>query len=200
MNPARKLVMVAKAEGYVRDLLRDELPDCLFYHDLRHTEQVVDAVLEISGALRLIPSEVEVLTLAAWFHDTGFVISTENHELHSCRIAHDFLSQELYPAWFIDKVIGCIKATKCPQTPSNLLEKVICDADMYHLSASNFQEMSNRLRAEWAALGKLFSHMDWVRNNLDFLDRHQYWTSYGKNILLPRKKQNIRKFLSLTAQ
>jgi hypothetical protein len=80
-----------------------------------------------------------------------------------------------------------------------LLEKVICDADMYHLSAANFQDMSNRLRAEWASMGKIFTHTEWVENNQSFLKRHRYWTSYGKKVLLPRKNQNMRSFLSLVA-
>jgi predicted metal-dependent HD superfamily phosphohydrolase len=111
MYPAIKLNMVMKAESYVRDLLQNELSNNLFYHDLRHTEQVVKAVSEITAALHMIPSEVEVITLAAWFHDTGYTVSNENHEEHSCAIALTFLKQEMYPEWFVEKVLQCIRAT-----------------------------------------------------------------------------------------
>jgi HD superfamily phosphodiesterase len=54
-----------------------------FYHDCSHTLEVVSAVKELSIAEKLSPLESEMVIIAAWFHDTGYIKGAENHENES---------------------------------------------------------------------------------------------------------------------
>ena len=88
-----------------------------------------------------------------------------------------------------------------PQNPKNLLEKVICDADLYHLSLAEYCHLQALLLEEWKrVLSKKCTHEEWTQENLTFLKEHQYWTTYGQTILQKRKELNIEKCGALQMQ
>ncbi|MGY8712230.1 hypothetical protein RAD16_41465, partial [Bradyrhizobium sp. 18BD] len=94
---------------------------------------------------------------------------------------------------FIDKVLECIRSTRFPQEPTNLLEQIICDADLYHFSKTNYNDYARRLREEWSlVLHKTFTDRDWKSQNLEILRKHQFHTDYGRQILERRKQLNIK--------
>jgi hypothetical protein len=66
----------------------------------------------------------------------------ENHEDVSIEIATKFLKENNYPDEKIQKIVGCIDATRYPQNPKNLLEEIICDA-------KDFAYKADLLRVEW---------------------------------------------------
>ena len=47
-------------------------------------------------------------------------------------------TKENYPTEKMESVLACIGATIMPQQPTNLLEEIICDADLYHLSLDEY--------------------------------------------------------------
>ncbi len=195
MSAVKKVDFLSQVEDYVMSLMTDEWSGDLHYHNLRHTVQVVNASREICLALRVIPSEIEIVELAAWFHDTGYLSNPSNHEEESVKIACEYLKAVDYPARQIQKVASCIRATRCPQEPKNLLEKITCDADMYHLSASNYKEMAERLRLERYQMGKSYTDEEWLDVNRQFFNSHRYWTTYGRDTLAERKQENYRTYL-----
>ena len=130
--------ILSEANQYVLNLFKTQLPSSVLYHDFNHTQQVVVAADEIGTGMQLLDSELEIVLLAAWFHDTGFVHASDNHEDPSKKEAETFLKAANYAPEKIGKVVGCIEATRMPQNPKNLLEEVICDADLYHLGISDF--------------------------------------------------------------
>ena len=70
------------------------------------------------------------------------------------RIGLQFLQERQASPELISQVTGCIAATRIPQTPTNLMEKIICDADLFHLGTEQFREKSRLLRDELEALKK----------------------------------------------
>ncbi|WP_204306740.1 hypothetical protein, partial [Klebsiella pneumoniae] len=73
--------------------------------------------------------------LAAWFHDTGFSSGqAEGHEETSVQIATQFLQSRHTDEGIMQRVASCIRATKMPQSPVSLIEKILCDADLQHLA------------------------------------------------------------------
>jgi uncharacterized protein len=97
---------------------------------------------------------------------------------------------------FIDEVTGCIAATKMPQSPQNLLQQIMCDADMFHLADDNYPGYASRLRTEWELiLNKQYSDEQWRQINLNMLIQHKYFTDYGKIVLQEHKLANIDKLL-----
>jgi HD superfamily phosphodiesterase len=71
--------LIEESENFVCTLLKDKLYDLYFYHDCSHTLEVVSAVKELSME-KLSPLESEMVIIAAWFHDTGYIKGSENHE------------------------------------------------------------------------------------------------------------------------
>jgi hypothetical protein len=128
--------------------------------------------------------------LAAWFHDTGYSSGQAmGHEAVSMELASKFLQEQRVDPSIINKVVGCINATRLPQNPHSLLEQIMCDADLYHLGTSDFKEKNKLLRAELNDFGNLdLSKKDWRKKNIDFLSRHTYFTSYAKENLDPLKQ------------
>jgi len=172
------------SSDFVFDLMKRKLPGIYVYHNYKHTEDVVDAVRKIGNKAGLAPEELEIVTVAAWFHDTGFTERSENHEDVSVDIAEKFLKENNYKAENIEKIIGCINATRYPQSPGNLLEEVICDADLFHLGTKEFSDKSELLRVEWEkSNNKQYTEIDWLKLNIDFLTTHKFFTRYARKSL-----------------
>ncbi|MGA9327332.1 MAG: hypothetical protein WBV47_14875 [Salegentibacter sp.] len=79
-----------------------------------------------------------------------------------------------------------------PQRPASLLQKIICDADLAHFADVNFPEKNEALRKEWAeCLDRTYSHEEWLKSSVTFLESQQYFTNYGKNELEKGKQRNL---------
>lgn len=188
------------AEHYVRTFLNDNLSDDIYYHDVEHTVDVVKASEIIGRDCKLTDDQLETVIVAAWFHDTGYCKGEENHEKASAEIAREFLNSQEVPEKKIDDVLGCIAATRMPQAPTNIMEKVICDADLYHLSTDKFFEKTELLRKELVAHKMIKEKENWLAKSLDFVCAHSYFTQFAKKILKPQKKANIVKLRKIIAE
>ncbi|MEL6923781.1 MAG: HD domain-containing protein, partial [Bacteroidota bacterium] len=138
--------IIASVEQHVVEHFAQKMPDVFVYHDLQHTRNVVGAIVEIAEGYELTNKEMELLKLAAWFHDTGYDKGAKDHEQRSCQYARNFLQQFEYSEEDLDVICGCIMATKLPQSPRNLLEQIIGDADMSHLGKKNYWDRCGRVR------------------------------------------------------
>ncbi|WP_018341540.1 Pycsar system effector family protein [Cytophaga aurantiaca] len=193
--------LIHKAEKYVRKLYADTDKE-LYYHNLEHTEHAVKAAAEIAAHYKLHGEDLAVVLVAAWLHDVGYLISgRENHEEASIKIAKEFLSKEQASAEFISKIEGCIQATKMPQNPTNLLEEIICDADLYDLGTDHFKNNNKKVRKEVEILlNKELSGSEWRTFSLIFLKKQTYKTDYCKKILQPGLEKNIQAIVEKQAE
>ncbi len=186
--------LLNKSEKYVESFLKENLSNGIYYHDLEHTQEVVNASKEIGIASNLSDDELETVLIAAWFHDTGYYKGMKNHEANSRDVAEEFLKKEGAGKEKIEAVGGCIMATKIPQNPLNLMEEVLCDADLYHVSTTEFFKKSELLRKEFSLVFPDEIQLDeWFKNSIKFLKNHSFFTSYAKEKLLPAKKENLKK-------
>lgn len=185
--------LLQEAQALVTELLQNKLSKSIRFHTLTHTQDVVRACELLADALELPAEDRLPLLLAAWFHDTGYIQGkARGHEERSRQMAVQFLEDRQASPELIEKVTGCIKATRIPQTPTNLSEKIICDADLFHLGTDYFREKSRLLRDELEALsGKEIPKKTWRKANIRFLEGHRYFTAYGKEKLEPVKQQHI---------
>lgn len=71
--------IVKKAEEFVNQLFKDNLSLDYTYHNFNHTETVVESTKLLLAAENCSAEETEIALLAAWFHDTGYIESWENH-------------------------------------------------------------------------------------------------------------------------
>lgn len=182
-----------RAVDHARSILENKLSKNLKFHNLQHTLDVVVAAKIIGENSNLDPAEIEVVVLAAWYHDTGFSKSYQNHEHESLKIAASCLKQIGYSTKAVSTILGCIKATQLPQKPVSQLERVLCDADLYHLSQSDYWTKNQLLREELTLVfNRPIRDDQWCYENLNFLCQHDYHTSYGKQVLAQLKNKHLK--------
>jgi predicted metal-dependent HD superfamily phosphohydrolase len=83
------------AANYATGLLKNKLSENYRYHNLLHTREVVDAVTEISKGMDLYADEKNILTIAAWFHDLGYVWQQDGHEFIAAELAENSWSNRM---------------------------------------------------------------------------------------------------------
>ncbi len=177
-----------RASVYVAQLLIAKQPKNRVFHNLHHTLTVFEGAGKIARKEGLSLDDLEIVLLAAAFHDLGHVECYKGHEEVSKRLADEWLKKQNYPNHKIEMVLGCINATKIPQNPKNLLEEIVCDADLIHLSFESYPIYQEMLRVEWSQELKLvYTDDEWVSDNNKFLQNHRYHTNYGREVLQPLK-------------
>jgi len=183
-----------QTKKFVIDLITNKLPDQYVYHNLQHTMDVVAAVQEIANQSNLENDQVEVVMTAAYLHDIGYITNKVKHEDHSITLSREFLTQLGAEKKYIEEVVGCIEATKIPQSPKNLAQQVLCDADLHHLGSEHYFEKAELLRTEFSILeNDIITESEWLDMSTVFIDNHRYFTDYGKSTLGPRKAKNLKK-------
>ena len=141
------LQLIEKISIHVISLFDQYQANDLMYHNLEHTKTVVKRSSEIAANYHLSDTELFILSAAAWFHDTGQLVGgTKFHEDRSVLIMKKFLEPRGIAQEIVDKIEGCICATKLPQSPKSLLEEVICDADTYNLGTEDFRKTDKLLK------------------------------------------------------
>jgi HD superfamily phosphodiesterase len=174
--------------------LQEGSQENLFYHNARHTTDVIYSVEDIGKKENVSDEDMLLLKCAALFHDMGFLISYDNHEEESVKIAQQQLKQYNFSDRQIQIVSRLILATKSNVKPQNLLEEIICDADLFYIISSDFIPISRDLYAELYAHGKINNLQDWKKLQSTFIENHTYYTRTAqKNIT---KKEVLMKILN----
>ena len=200
--------LILEAESYVLNLLNENLDKNYVYHNISHTQRVVEKVGEICDGSKISENDKENILIAAWFHDSGFIKGAENHEEESVNIATEWLTSKKIESKKINAIKDLILATKMGFIPDSDLKKVICDADCAHLASKNFFDLTTLLRKEWELTGnKNVDDIEWKTINIEFFtDKHKYYTDFAlknwskgeaKNLSkLIKEKQEISKSLN----
>jgi putative nucleotidyltransferase with HDIG domain len=185
--------IVIKASEFVSALFKERLAEYLVYHKYEHSEMVSKVALKIAKHMKLGEDGIEIVMIAGWLHDIGYTEIYRGHEEVSIRIATEFLRKENYPQEKIQLVVGCIRATKIPQKPKNILEEILADADLSGLGRKSFFDDTELLHYEWEkALGKKYSGRQWMQQNLELLSGHKYFTRFARRKYSDQQNDNIR--------
>ena len=176
---------------YVSDLFARSTPPYLIYHNLAHTEHVVNHAMELANYYKLDERAHFILHAAAWFHDVGHLITEmEMHEEAGAHIMRSVLERENIHEELIDTISACILATKYPPSPKMLMEGIICDADTWHFGTREFETTDEMMKKEMQ-LRTNRDLSDWNQKTLKLLKDHRFFTSYCRSRLEAGKKQNI---------
>jgi predicted metal-dependent HD superfamily phosphohydrolase len=180
-------------EQYVSNLFETNKKPKLFYHSLEHTQETVKRTEEIAAHYKLSEKEMLAVYIAAWFHDTGRIFTgPENHEEKSVELMRSFMQINCPEAELIQIIEGCIMATKRSTIPTNLLQQILSDADTYHLGTKDFKRTNKQVRKE-ILMDREVSKEEYDIKTLEFLENHQYYTSYCIELLNKGKEENIKK-------
>ncbi len=186
--------IIAETEAFVFELFKHKLPDNLVYHTFSHSQSVAATAKKLAKQMQLSDESIEIVTVAAWLHDVGYTEIYKGHEEVSVSIAADFLHTRSYPEDRIEMVLGCILATKIPQTPNNILEEIVADADLSGLGKKSFFEQNELIRIEWErSQDRFYSDGQWLVLNLDLLTRHRFFTRAAQELFEEQQSINLRK-------
>jgi len=191
------LIQFTDLQEMILDKLEKELPDYVFYHNVKHTVDVVTEVELIGWAEGCTDEEILLLKTAGLFHDTGITVSFDNHELHGAEYARKILPGYNYSPEQIERICSIIMATKLPPRPSDLLEEIICDSDLDYLGRSDFIPVSNTLFEELKAQNKMKDLNEWNKMQVKFISGHQYFTKTARSLREVNKQLQIERIQSL---
>lgn len=187
--------ILEQTQQYVRSFFDSHVDERLIYHNRTHTEKVVEAAIKIAQHYQLNERDFFIVNVAAWFHDIGYYKGgSVGHEEKGAQMAEAFLTGTGVDASVIEAVKNCILATRLPQKPANLLEEIVCDADLFHLGTDTFGDRNKLLRKEMEAThNRKISKDEWRKGTIRFLESHHYHTDYCQLLLNEKKQENLEK-------
>jgi uncharacterized protein len=183
-------------KDFVTALLKDNIPVCYYYHNYEHTLYVYEKVIQIGRHEGCNEKEIELLSAAALWHDTGYINSYANHEAAGCSLAKKHLPGFGFSEPDINLITGMIMATKVPQSPKNKLEEIIADADLEYLGTRSAGEKSELLFKELQALVPSLTPEAWHKMQISFIQHHQYFTRYCKEHKEPVKQAYLTQLIN----
>jgi len=185
--------LLARIVDYITKLVTVKTDEYCFHND-HHTKDVVTAAKKMADHYSLNPEERFIVICAAHFHDVGYFFGgAKDHELRSAEIAEKFLSEHQVEKDVIEKVKSCIFATKIPQSPRNLLESILCDADLFHFGTANFEERNKLMLQEVEqSKGIKIDKSSWREKTIQLMEQHSYHTDYAKSKLDLVKAENLQ--------
>ena len=172
--------------------LKSNLLPALYYHSAEHTLDVLNAAEKIAAAEKVNGKDLMLLKIAALLHDSGYLFTAKNHELNSCRIARYVLPKYDVSEMDIDAICDLIMATKIPHNPKNILEEIICDADLDYLGRDDFYALSQNLFKEMQMFNKVSDEHKWNEIQIGFLEKHKYFTATSKSLRDMLKEKHLK--------
>jgi uncharacterized protein len=177
------------AKIFILNKLQAELPKGLSYHGLHHTKDVLRIATSLCAAEGVKGRQVKLIKTAALLHDAGFVKNQHSgHEHQGCIIAQNVLPQFGYTQNDIDQICKMIMSTKIPQSPDNLPECILCDADLDYLGRPDFYKIARSLFEEMLQYRLIGDESTWNRLQVSFLSAHSYHTDTNRRVREPVKR------------
>jgi len=177
---------------HVSNLFQSHQDHRFLYHNLNHTEQVVENAVRIANHYQLSDKDFFIVMAACWFHDIGYFFDCTQHENKGITLSAEFLKEKSVDQEIIDQVAGCIKATMMPQRPEGLLQQIVCDADLFHLGSDSFKDRNRLMRKEAEAFhNKKIDKGEWRKKTIALFNAHHYHTDFCRDLLNAKKAENL---------
>lgn len=184
------------------ELLAQKLPDSLCYHNAAHTDDVMREAMLFALYDKLSERELDLLAVAAAYHDLGFIESSVEHEARGALMVdaalkrHGGFSPEessLIRQMILDTKL-VVTADGVAQCANTDLSKYLLDADLSNLGRLDFFDKLELVRKELGA-----EKMGFAKGTLSLITRHIWHTAAGAALRLEREVQNIKELRGLVA-
>jgi len=183
---------------HVISLLGKRLASTLTYHNVDHTLDVATQCMTIAKEEGVTNKQTLLeLQIAALYHDTGFLYVYKGHEEKSCELARKELPGFGVNKKAIDNICEIILATKVPQTPKNLLQEIICDADLDYLGRNDYFIINEKLHKEFMVYKITCSEEEWKESRIAFLQSHFYFTKSSQQRRNPVKLAHLKQLIKM---
>jgi hypothetical protein len=178
--------------------LKNELPDTLYFHNAQHTSHVHYQAELLGRSENVSSEELLLIRSAALCHDIGYIDTVAGHEERSVEMAREILPLYRYTEDQIDVICKLILATRMPLNPTNLMEKIICDANFDHIGRVDFLIESDRLFQEYRTLGKASSKKEWNELQINFLKKIDFFTPGAQKMREVTREQQIENIIKFS--
>ncbi len=179
------------AYTYVMNRLEIDLSPDLLYHGSHHTENVLKMAERIAKAEGLNNQDIVLAKTAALYHDIGFMTQYEANESIAIQLAEQTLPDFGYSHASITQVTAAIRATIKGVVPETTLQQVMVDADFDYFGREDYEAIAATLFDELTLFGHAVSANQWLQMQIDFLEKHRYYTTYSKENRVSTKKENL---------
>lgn len=178
----------------VLERIHRDLPPTLIYHAAAHTEDVFHEVILFATYDGLSPREVELLAIAAAYHDSGFLSRIQDNEVIGARMAVEAMQRAgsytdteitiVERAILDTKVVGTLYGFR--QIPTTALAGYLLDADLGNLGRDDFFDKGELMYKELNAPRELF-----LINTLELMYGHRWNSVAAMELRESKKQQNI---------
>ncbi len=187
--PERTRRAVAEAREHLAPLLSP----LLLYHNPDHSfVDVMPTALRLGRMQGLSTHQMDLLAIAACYHDLGWIRAEENHEQHSIDLAWESLPRFSYTPTELALVATLIEATRMPQQPCHPLARILADADLGNLGRPDFWRLNAALRQEQLALGHSEDALHWWQTTYALLRAQPYFTAAARHLWGDRRRAHAR--------
>lgn len=164
-----------------------------YYHQYEHALEVMVRAIELGKKEWLDENTLEIIAIAALFHDVWFIIQYDDNENIGAKIAKNYLKSIFYPADKIKAVEDLIIATIYDRAPQNILESIIRDADTDNLWRDDFFEKWNKLKQELESIKQIkILDPEWTHYSINFLREHKFSTTSEIEDRQEKKQENLK--------
>lgn len=185
---------VTVVEDFARCVFTSAFPKELPFHNLNYTKEVVHTSLQIGCESHIGRDEMELLLTAAWLQSLGYAKHNQDPEQKSVEIAKVFFTGMQLEKERVENIERTIRSTAPQEKPLSEVEKILHDAILFYLASSDYSQYSEKLKNEIETnLNKTFTIKEWINWNIQLLEGHHFCTAYGKEVLEPKKIENLRR-------
>ncbi len=186
--------IVQKTKNYAKEEMKDNYLKWFVYHNWDHVLDVYERTKYLSKKENINDDLSEMLYIAVFFHDIGYIKDIQNHEYISAKTAEEFLEKHNYPKDKIDIIKSIILATKIAKQPQNHLQKVIKDADIDNMWRKDFFEKWKLLKKEIETINwKEIDTQSWNESTYSLLLNIEFYTETQIFERQKQLKENIAK-------
>lgn len=186
-----RLPLVAK----IFDRLQLELPPYLRYHTFEHTLDVFHETLLFAVLDNRSMRDMELLAIAAAYHDAGFIAQTNLNEIVGARWARGAMKEAQSYSEDEVQIVGAaiedtqlkVKDGRLAQFPTTPLSPYLLDADLSNLGRVDFFAKADLVRAEMQIAES--------RENLKKIEflllSHQWYSLPAQRLRSKQKRVNL---------
>lgn len=182
-----------EAINYILKVIAEGIPEAFTYHTIGHTTGVLSVAEKLGKSENVDPRSLELLCVAAAWHDCGYLSGSSRHEEEGCHTARRILPDYGFHAGEIDEICNLIMATKIPTNPGTLLQKIICDADLHYLGTDRYEFFAGLLFTELLNFGQIKTGEEWIEKQISFLSAHRFFTETAIRLYDNQKWINLDK-------
>lgn len=198
VNSLEKTLSALKRHRLIAPILsklKQDLSPELFYHNAAHTEEVMREAILFALQDGLSSREIELIAIAAAFHDAGFLSQKGENEALGSKLAVEVMKDEgTYTEEEIQLVRQMILDTIVQNTPSGLrqipttrLSPYLLDGDMGNIGREDFFEKGEKVFRE---LG-ISSQKRFLKASLGMVEAHTWYSPAAKELRETQKQRNI---------